>query len=129
MQFLCLMYCEARYFEEASPQELSAFQEACAESDRSLTRSGHLLSALPLESARSATTVRTKNGVARYTDGPFAETKEQLCGFVLIEARDREEAKSIAASQPFARVGSVEIRPVMNLGGAGESPAASPSRT
>ncbi|MBA3732325.1 MAG: hypothetical protein H0W93_08280, partial [Gammaproteobacteria bacterium] len=70
-----------------------------------------------LESVRTATTVRVRNGKVSITDGPFAETKEQLAGFYLIDARDLNEAIQIAAKIPPARVGSIEVRPIRQLAG------------
>jgi hypothetical protein len=74
-----------------------------------------MLAAEPLQPVASATTVRKRNGHLSITDGPFAETKEQLAGFYLIEARDLNEALQVAGGIPAARVGSVEVRPVREL--------------
>ncbi len=115
MKYLCLMYCEGKRFDEMSPAEGAAFQAACKAYDEVTAKSGHLLQAQALESVNTAVTVRVRDAKLSTTDGPFAETKEQLCGFVLIEAKDREEAVRIATGEPFARIGSVEIRPVMDF--------------
>jgi len=77
-----------------------------------LRASGQLLDARPLQSATTASTVRVRNGRPSITDGPFAETKEQLGGYFLIEAADRDEAVRIAAEWPSARFGSIEVRPI-----------------
>ena len=77
-----------------------------------LTRSGHLLDARPLQSATTAVTLKQRGGALTVTDGPFAETKEQLGGYFLIEARDLNEAIQIAARWPGARYGYIEVRPV-----------------
>jgi len=82
---------------------------------QSLDHFGRMLAAEPLESVSTATTVRMRNGKLSITDGPFAETKEQLAGFYLIEARDLNEALQVAGGIPAARVGSVEVRPVRQL--------------
>jgi hypothetical protein len=79
-----------------------------------LKKSGHYIGGEALESVNTATTVRVRNGKVTTTDGPFAETKEQLGGFILIEARDLNEAIQIAANWPAARTGSMEVRPVRN---------------
>ena len=81
----------------------------------SLVTSGHLLGGEALEPVHTATTVRVRNGKMSVTDGPFAETKEQLAGFYFIDARDLDEAIQIAAKIPPARVGSIEVRPVREL--------------
>jgi hypothetical protein len=80
-----------------------------------LRKSGFLIAAEPLEPVDTATTVRVRNGKVSITDGPFAETKEQLAGFYLIDARDLNEAIQVASKIPPAREGSVEVRPVREL--------------
>jgi hypothetical protein len=84
----------------------------CIDCDTALRASGHCIASEALESVQTATTVRMRNGKVSVTDGPFAETKEQLAGFYLIEARDLNEAIQIAAKIPPVRVGSIEVRPV-----------------
>jgi hypothetical protein len=86
--------------------------EDCVDYDAQIRSSGHCLASESLQSVQTATTVRVRNGRASVTDGPFAETKEQLAGFYMIEARDLNEAIQIAAKIPPARVGCVEVRPV-----------------
>ena len=81
--------------------------------DKELEKSGHYIVAEALQSVQTATTVRVRNGKASITDGPFSETKEVLGGFILIQARDLNEALQVAAKIPLARYGSVEVRPVM----------------
>jgi hypothetical protein len=75
---------------------------------------GQLIATEPLESVHTATTVRVRDGQLMTTDGPFAETKEQLGGYFLIEAQDLDEAIAIAAEWPSARIGSIEVRPVLD---------------
>lgn len=77
--------------------------------------SGRMLAAEALQPVETATTVRLRGGKLSITDGPFAETKEQLAGFYLVDARDLNEALQIAGKIPAARVGSVEVRPVRQL--------------
>ena len=115
MKYLCLMYCEGKRFDEMSAAELAAFQAACKAYDEKMTASGHQLQAQALESTQTAMTVRVRGAKLSVTDGPFAEPKEMLCGFVVIEAADREEAIRIATDEPFAKIGSVEVRPVMEF--------------
>jgi hypothetical protein len=102
MRYLCLVYAD-----EARLAELSQGEELAA--------SGHLVLAQALEQVDAAATVRVRDGRLSATDGPFAETREQLGGFVLIEARDLNEAIRIAGRLPSARLGSVEVRPVIDL--------------
>jgi hypothetical protein len=77
-----------------------------------LRKSGHLISTEPLKSARTAVTVRVRDGAAHVLDGPYAETKEQLGGYFLIEAKDRDEAIALALRWPSARLGMIEVRPL-----------------
>jgi hypothetical protein len=81
----------------------------------SLRKSGRYLAAEALQRVDTATTVRVRDGRVSLTDGPFAETKEQLAGFYLIDAKDLDEAVQVAAKIPPARVGSIEVRPVREL--------------
>ncbi|MFA5940914.1 MAG: YciI family protein [Sinimarinibacterium sp.] len=112
MKYICLAYEQEKTLDELSPSDWDSLrQETLAYVDE-LTRSGHHLASAPLESVRMATTVRVRNGRTSTTDGPFAETKETLGGFFMIEARDLNEALQIAARWPSARFGSIEVRPV-----------------
>jgi hypothetical protein len=108
MKYLCLVYLDEQKLDDVADHECQACGEA-------LKRSGHHLAAEALQSVHTATTVRVRNGKMTVTDGPFAETKEQLAGFYLIEAKDLNEAIQLAAKIPPARVGSVEVRPVRPL--------------
>jgi hypothetical protein len=112
MKYLCLVYSEEHLLhslpESPKDEECMAYAEA-------IQGSGRMLAAEALESVQTATTVRMRNGKMSITDGPFAETKEQLAGFYLIDAKDLNEALQIAANIPAARVGSVEVRPVRQL--------------
>ena len=112
MKYLCLVYAE-----EASLHSLpdSPEDDECQAYADSLAESGHMLGGEPLEPVRSAVTVRVRDGKTSVTDGPFAETKEQLTGFYLVDARDLNEAIRIAENIPPARVGSIEVRPVREL--------------
>jgi len=112
MKYLCLIYSNEQtlHSHPDSPRDDECFAYA-----QSVQASGHMLASEPLKSVQTATTVRKRNGKVLITDGPFAETKEQLAGFYLIDARDLNEAIHIAANVPAARVGSVEVRPVRTL--------------
>ena len=105
MKYLCLVYLDEKRLDELPDEECVAY-------DTSIRNSGHCVGSEALESVQTATTVRVRNGKMSITDGPFAETKEQLAGFYLIEARDLNEAIQLAAKIPPARVGSVEVRPI-----------------
>ena len=108
MKYLCLVYLESQKMRAVPDSE-------CAACGVGLRESGALIAAEALEPVDTATTVRVRGGKAVITDGPFAETKEQLAGFYLVEAADLDEALEIAAKIPPAREGSVEVRPVRQL--------------
>jgi hypothetical protein len=112
MKFLCLAYEEQRIFDQLSPEDWQAMRQETLDYVEALRSSGQLLDARPLQSATTASTLRVRNGKLSITDGPFAETKEQIGGFFLIEASDFDEALRIAAKWPSARVGTIEVRPV-----------------
>lgn len=105
MKYLCLVYLDEKRLPELPDED-------CVEFDTGIRESGHCIASEALESVTTATTVRVRNGKTSITDGPFAETKEQLAGFYMIEARDLNEAIQIASKIPPARVGSIEVRPV-----------------
>jgi len=105
MRYLCLVYLDENRLHELPDEDCVAYDEA-------IRTSGHCLASEALQSVQTATTVRVRSGKLSITDGPFAETKEQLTGFYLIEAKDLNEAVQIAAKIPPARVGSIEVRPI-----------------
>ena|SRR5205823_3276308 len=115
MRYACLVYHEEKKPDALSEAELAAVVNECAAWVEELTRSGHHVVSMGLQGVRAATTVWNRNGKLFMTDGPFAETKEFLGGFTLIEARDLNEAISLVAKSPAARLGSVEVRPVLEL--------------
>jgi hypothetical protein len=108
MKYLCLVYLEEEKLHAVPDRECMA----CGDGFR---KSGFLMAAEALEPAVTAATVRVRNGKLAVTDGPFAETKEQLAGFYLIDARDLNDAIQVAARIPPAREGSIEVRPVREL--------------
>ncbi|MGH8481026.1 MAG: YciI family protein [Nevskiaceae bacterium] len=112
MKYLCLAYEEERTLNALSPAEWDALRIETLEYVAELQGRGQLLSAEPLQSVSTATTVRVRNGKVSMTDGPFAETKETLGGFFMVEAPDLDAALAIAAKWPSARFGSIEVRPV-----------------
>jgi len=115
MKYLCLVYYDERIMKGMSQAEWDALNNECIANGDSLRESGHYLDGAPLLTTDHAATVRVRNGAATVTDGPFAETKEQLAGFYLLEAHDRDEALRLAAKIPPARYGSIEVRPVREL--------------
>jgi hypothetical protein len=112
MKYLCLAYEQERYFDEMPQQQWDALRRETMAYVDELTRSGTLVVAHPLKSVRTAATVRVRDGKLMTTDGPFAETKETLGGFFLIEAKDLNEAIRVASKWPSARLGSIEVRPI-----------------
>ena len=112
MKYLCLAYEAEDTFTSMPPAEWEALREETLSYVESLQRSGHLILTNALQSGRTASTLRVRNGRLSVTDGPFMETKEQLGGFFLIEAKDLNEAIQVAAGWPGARFGEIEVRPV-----------------
>jgi hypothetical protein len=108
MKYVCFVYGEERLTQTIDDRECLANGEA-------LRQAGHYVAAESLQPVSTAATVRVRNGKMSVTDGPFAETKEVIAGFYLIEAHDLEEAIALAAKIPPARVGAIEIRPVREL--------------
>jgi hypothetical protein len=111
MKYLCLI-CADTWMERFDPADAAAHFEEYREFTESLRTSGHFVAANRLQPPQTAVTVRVRQGHVSATDGPYAETKEQLGGYYIIEARDLNQAIQIAARIPGARYGSVEIRPV-----------------
>ena len=112
MKYLCLAYEEEGTLNALTTDEWRELRDETIAYVDTLRASGRLVDARPLRSARTASTVRVRQGRAAVTDGPFAETKEQIGGYFLIEAATVEEARDIAAKWPSARFGTIEVRPV-----------------
>jgi hypothetical protein len=112
MKYLCLAWEEQKVLDDLSRSEWDALRGETLAYVEILRKSGHLILTNALKSARTAATVRVRGGKPSVTDGPYAETKEQLGGFFLIEARDRDEAIEVASRWPSARLGSIEVRPI-----------------
>jgi hypothetical protein len=108
MKYLCLVYGEEALMRTVDDAE-------CVVCSDSMERSGKRVAAEALQPVRTARTIRVREGRAEVSDGPFAETKEQLAGFYLIDAEDLSDALEIARTIPAARIGSVEVRPVREL--------------
>ena len=113
MQYLCLIYDDEKAMDAMPDAEKGAFFGEYMQFSRDVKASGHMLAGDALQPVATATTVRVRDGKLTTTDGPFAETREQLGGYYLIEAKDLDEAIKIAARIPSARYGSIEVRPVM----------------
>jgi hypothetical protein len=112
MKYLCLAYEAEETFNNMPAAEWESVREETLSYVEALKRGGHLIDTWALRSAATAATLKVRNGHLSVTDGPFAETKEQLGGYFLIEARDLDEAIQIAAKWPGARYGEIEVRPV-----------------
>ena len=112
MKYLCLAYEEETTLNSLSRSEWDNLRNETLAYVETLRKSGHLMITNALQSTRTAATVRVRSGKLSVTDGPFAETKEQLAGFFLIEAKDLDEAIQVASRWPSARLGSIEVRPI-----------------
>jgi hypothetical protein len=112
MKFLCMAYEEERVLNELSRSQWQALRKQTLDYVETLRKDGRLIITQALKSATTASTVRIRQGSLLVTDGPFAETKEQLGGFFVIEAADLKEAIQVAAKWPSAALGSIEVRPI-----------------
>ncbi|MGA3237022.1 MAG: YciI family protein [Bryobacteraceae bacterium] len=115
MKYLCMIFFDEKKLGALSKQEHQALVNESLAYDDVLRKSGHLLANQALQSVRAATTIRPRGGKIAIVDGPFAETKEQIGGFVLIAARDLNEAIQLASGIPVIRLGGVEVRPIQEL--------------
>jgi hypothetical protein len=120
MKCLCLAYYDERRFEAMPDTQLTAIVSQCPPHDEALRASGHLISQASLGPTKSSAVIRPGNGRPSVTDGPFAETKEQVGGFFIIEARDLDEAVRVASMHPAAHLGEqlgwgIEVRPIETL--------------
>ena len=116
MRYLCLGYMEESRWETLSEHERNEFMDACFTYDDELRRNGHMVGGEALQSARSAAVLRLRNGKVSVTDGPFAETKEQLGGLMVLEAKDLNHAIQLMSKHPSIRFGgSWEVRPTADL--------------
>lgn len=115
MKYLCLVYLNPGMWDGMSKIEIEQIDRESLDYDKELQSRGHFIAAEALQSVETATTVRVRNGKMSITDGPFAETKEVLAGFILIDARDLNDAIQVASKVPLARFGSIEVRPILDL--------------
>jgi hypothetical protein len=116
MKYLCLICIDEKKLDALSGSEFDALYREALAYEEELRRSGHFVMAQALQPVQTATTVRIRNGRVSTTDGPFAETREQVGGFFLVDARDLNEAIRVASKIPPARLGCVEVRPIRELG-------------
>jgi hypothetical protein len=112
MKYLCLIYQQEEEIDALPESEYDAIVDEVLAYREELRKSGHYITSGPLQPARTAITIRVRNGKLSITDGPFAETREQLGGFYLIEAADLNDAIRVASKMPPARLGSIEIRAI-----------------
>jgi hypothetical protein len=115
MKYLCLIYENEKNWETMAPAESEAIMHEYFSFTGNIQQNGKYVAGEALQPTATATTVRVRNGKVSTTDGPFAETKEQLGGFYLIEAQDLNDAIQVAAKIPSARLGSIEVRPVVDF--------------
>jgi hypothetical protein len=115
MKFMFMIYHDEKVLDALPEGEMQTLVNGALDYMEDLRRSGHFIVSNALQRVRTARTIRVRPGKTSTTDGPFAETKEQLGGFFLIEARDMDEACAIAARFPPARIGTIEVRPVQEL--------------
>jgi hypothetical protein len=113
MKYLCLIYDAEKQFETMPKAELDALMKEYRAFTEDIKKSGHYIGGFQLQPTHAATTLRVRNGKMSATDGPFAETKEQLGGYYLIEAKDLNDAIKVASRIPSAKIGSIEVRPVV----------------
>jgi hypothetical protein len=116
MKYICLGYLEEKLFEKMSENEMNHFMDECFTYDDELRNKGHFVGGEALQTVHNATTLRTNNGKVIVTDGPFAETKEQLGGIMILEANDLNHAIQLMSKHPSIYMGgSFEIRPAADL--------------
>ena len=117
MKYICLGYIEPNKFETMSESERNAMLDECFTYDDGLRKNGHFAGGEALQGPQTATTLRWKNGKVSITDGPYAETKEQIGGILVLEARDLNHAIQLISKHPGVKTGPFEIRPVADLTG------------
>ena len=115
MKYLLTIYADESRWAEATPEDGAKLMAAYEAFGREASEAGVLVGGEGLQPTATATTVRVRDGEAMTTDGPFAETREQLGGFYMVEAKDLDEAIAIAAKIPSAKLGSIEVRPIQKF--------------
>jgi hypothetical protein len=117
MKYLCLIYENEQNWSHYTKNQGDSMMAEYGTFTEDIQKSGHMIGGEALQPTQTATTVRVRNGKVSTTDGPFAETKEQLGGYYLVEAKDLNDAIQVAARIPGAKTGSIEVRPVMVFAG------------
>jgi len=115
MKYLCVIYIEEKKLSAMPKGDYQSVVKACFDYEEDLRKTGQIIAAEALEPTPAARTVQVRDGKASITDGPFAETKEQLAGFFMINAGDLNDAIRVASNMPQARIGSIEVRPIKDL--------------
>jgi hypothetical protein len=115
MRYMLLIYDREADWAKMNEKDQGALYAEYGAFTEGIRKSGHHKAGDPLQPVGTATTVRVRNGKTVTTDGPFAETREQLGGYYIIEAKDLDEATAIAARVPTAKMGSIEVRPIMDM--------------
>ena len=115
MRYLCLIYENEKQYETMSKDQTDTVMAEYGAFTQGIKNSGHYLGGNALQPTPSATTLRVRNGKVSATDGPFAETKEQLGGYYLIDAKDLNDAIQVASRIPSAKFGAIEVRPIMEF--------------
>jgi hypothetical protein len=123
MKYLCLIYDDEKLFATTPKPEMDKMMSEYRAFGESIRKSGHHIAGYQLQPIDTATTLRSRNGKVSTTDGPFAETKEQLGGFYLIEAKDLNDALQVASRIPSVKTGSIEVRPIVEHPQANAQPA------
>ena len=129
MRYVCLIYDDEKKLATLSKDDANAFMGEYFHFTESIKQSGNYVAGEALQRIETATSLRSRGGKLSTTDGPFAETKEQLGGFYLIEARDLNEAMQIAARIPSVKTGTIEVRPVVDFSQSAEPPRAGRAAT
>jgi len=117
MNYVCLVYAEESHIHAMSREGLAELDRRSVAYDKSIEKAGKLVTAQALQSVKTSRTVRKRNDKVVVQDGPFAETKEQLLGFVMLEAESLEEALELAGGIPIAEFGTIEVRAVYDVPG------------
>ena len=115
MKYLCMVYYDENIINNMTSNEWQSLNRECEACGQNLRDSGKMIGGNALHPSATATSLRVRDGKTLITDGPFAETKEQLAGFYLLDARDLNEAIQLASKIPPARLGTIEIRPIREL--------------
>jgi hypothetical protein len=115
MKYVCLGYYDEKAWDTMSETEQNAFMDECLAYDDVLRKNGHAIGGEALDASRNAATVRLRGGKAVVTDGPYAETKEQIGGILLLEARDMDEAIRLISNHPGLKAGPFEIRAAVDM--------------